>query len=203
MMAFDIGANVGKLTAELLRDFDKVICVEANSGLINKLRRRFEWADVTVVHAAAAEKEGGHIPFYVSNEHTLSTASVEWITKSRFAASSRWDRPVEVPTTSLNYLMRIFGVPDFIKVDVEGFELTVFKGLSKPVPKLCFEWAEELFSSTVKCVKRLQEIGYTQFGLTHGEYQRDQLNSVEYARWERLIFDTSLRKRYGMIWAKV
>ena len=37
-------------------------------------------------------------------------------------------------------LIQQYGVPDFIKIDTEGFELEVLKGLSKPVKALSFEY---------------------------------------------------------------
>jgi hypothetical protein len=37
-------------------------------------------------------------------------------------------------------LIKKFGVPHFIKIDVEGFELNVLKGLNHPVKYLSFEY---------------------------------------------------------------
>ena len=33
-----------------------------------------------------------------------------------------------------------FGAPDFCKINVEGLELEVLRGLSRPVPALSFEY---------------------------------------------------------------
>jgi len=180
-----------------------VVCVEANTGLIKKLKQRFQDKNVTVVSAAVADVEGNTLDFYVSDENTLSTASIDWMTKSRFAKTSCWKTPIRVPVVTMDGLIALYGIPQFAKVDVEGFELSVFKGLSHPIPLLCFEWAEELFEATIQCVEHLQHIGYKLFAVTHGEYQRSQLNTLCYDTWEKLIFNTHDMKRYGMVWARM
>jgi FkbM family methyltransferase len=46
---------------------------------------------------------------------------------------------VTVPVTTLDKAIDEFGVSTFCKMDVEGFEVDVLKGLSKPIPLLTIE----------------------------------------------------------------
>ena len=44
-----------------------------------------------------------------------------------------------VETTTLDDMIRKFGLPDFLKIDVEGHELSVLKGLKDSVKNISFE----------------------------------------------------------------
>jgi hypothetical protein len=61
--------------------------------------------------------------------------------------------------TTLDKLIEQFGIPSFIKIDVEGFEYEVIKGLSKPVKALSLEFTPEIIESTYKCINYLQQLG--------------------------------------------
>jgi FkbM family methyltransferase len=45
-----------------------------------------------------------------------------------------WNDELEVPMRTLDELIREYGVPDFCKIDVEGYEFGVIQGLSRPNP---------------------------------------------------------------------
>jgi hypothetical protein len=55
--------------------------------------------------------------------------------------------------------MEKYGYPDYIKIDVEGYELNVLKGLSKPVRLVSFEFIEEFFDDSLKCLDQLSALG--------------------------------------------
>jgi hypothetical protein len=48
-------------------------------------------------------------------------------------------RQRSVETTTVDQMMSAYGVPIFIKIDVEGYELNVIRGLQRPVPYISFE----------------------------------------------------------------
>ena len=102
--------------------------------------------------------------FYVCEtaHGVLSTASDFWKDKGRFA-KQHYQKPIQVATITLNTLIKIFGKPDEIKVDVEGFEFNVLKGLSQKVDLVSFEWSEESIDVLQGCLGCLQNLGYTEF----------------------------------------
>jgi len=97
---------------------------------------------------------------------TVSTLVPSWIeevrTDPRFA-SVRWDRELTVPVTTLDELVAQHGEPRFCKIDVEGSELDVLRGLSRPVPALSFEYLPPVAERAVACVARLAELGEYRF----------------------------------------
>jgi hypothetical protein len=82
-----------------------------------------------------------------------------------------WDATVEVPCTTLDALIAGHGVPAFAKIDVEGFEDTVLAGLSRPLPKLSFEFTKIQRDVALVCLDRLALLGNYGFDIALGESQ--------------------------------
>ena len=70
----------------------------------------------------SSKKESLKLKINTSNP-LISTFSDHW-NKGRFS-SSKWDKVIEVETTTLDQLINDYGHPRFIKIDVEGFEFEV------------------------------------------------------------------------------
>jgi hypothetical protein len=115
-----------------------------------------------------------------------------------------WYEPLKLKSTSLDSLILKYGEPDFIKIDVEGYELEVLKGLTKKSKEICFEWAEEQYDNINKIIRHLQSLGYSEFGYIMGD---DYMKKPEiYCKWEESDFhsdvDPKRKETWGMIWTK-
>jgi hypothetical protein len=111
----------------------------------------------------------------VSDCHVLSTFSQSFIdemTKSGRFPGVKWDKTLTVEMTTLDDLLAQYGQPDFIKVDVEGFELEVIRGLSRPIALISLEWAPELTEALIHCVAHLSRLGPISCNLSWGESMR-------------------------------
>jgi len=65
----------------------------------------------------------------------------------------------DVETTTLGALMEIHGTPRYIKIDVEGHEAAVLRGLPRPVPFLSFEAnLPEFLPEAAECVGILMRL---------------------------------------------
>ena len=104
------------------------------------------------------------------NMPTISTLSEHW-KKGRFS-NLKWEKEIEIEITTLDHLINTFGEPDYIKVDVEGFELNVIKGLSKKVGIISFEITSEYLSDALKCLDYLINLGYKDFTFSIGERKK-------------------------------
>ena len=114
----------------------------------------------------------GSAEFHVGEAHVLSSMSRDWIrrtTESGRFAGHRWDKTITVQTTTLDAICRNYGYPAFIKIDVEGHEESVFRGLSVPIRLLSFEFAAENIQATLSCLAHLDQIGSYCYNYSMGE----------------------------------
>jgi FkbM family methyltransferase len=169
-LCFDVGANEGDRSALFLALGARVVAVEPQPSCIDALRRRFG-ASIELVEAALGP-ELGDAQLLVASYHTLSSLSPEWVEAVRASgrfAEFEWGDRVVVPVTTLDELIARFGVPDFCKIDVEGFELEVVRGLTRPIPALSFEFTFERIESRLEAVAHLDRLGMSRFNFSNGE----------------------------------
>lgn len=174
-LCFDVGANLGNRTEIFLKLGANVIAIEPQDICMLKLRKKYKNnRRVTLIQKALGDKEGKR-EFMLGNDHTLSSMSKGWknsvIASNRFP-TSRWDKTVVVPVTTLDKLIEEYGKPIFCKIDVEGFEFQVLKGLSQPIKALSFEFTPEFVDSTINSIKYLSNMGEVQFNYSVGESMR-------------------------------
>jgi len=165
---FDVGANVGYfslLAAHRLVPAGRVAAFEASPRIFSCLERnaqRQPRQGLTLFHAAVSERSGDEMSFFDAPETKFGMGSLA----NRFGSSA-----AVVKSLSLDDAAEQMGLArvDAIKVDVEGFELGVFRGARRllsmnPAPIVFFEfndWAESNASSTPGDAQRfLQEQGY-------------------------------------------
>jgi FkbM family methyltransferase len=175
-LAFDIGAHVGDRIASFRRLGARVVALEPQP-LCAAAIRAIHGGDpaVTFVQSACGPSEG-LLKLHVNSANpTVTTASAAFIEAADGAEGWEgqvWDEEIDVPVTTLDGLIAEHGRPDFVKIDVEGFEDQVIAGLSKLVPALSFEFTTIQRDVAERCLERLERLGYRRFNLALGESQR-------------------------------
>jgi FkbM family methyltransferase len=160
-LIFDIGMHIGEDTRYYLKQGFKVLAVEANPILAKKNSEKFKKAinegQLTILNAGVAEKEGV-LPFYVNHRLT------EWSSfdKATGTRNNTAYHVIDIPCVTTRSLFEQYGIPHYLKVDIEGFDhyclLDIPPTGDKPKYVSCeavyLDWLEILVSK-----------GYTKFKL--------------------------------------
>ena len=172
-LCFDIGAHVGNRMRAWTKLGAQVVALEPQPHLMRFLQRWYGHRPGITLLQEAAGSAPGQTTMYVSRlTPTVTSLSQTWINtvrKDRSFADVKWDDAVTVRLTTLDQLIERFGMPAFCKIDVEGFETEVLKGLSQPIAMLSFEYIPATVGLSIDCVARLSRIGNYQFNWLPGE----------------------------------
>ncbi len=166
-LVFDVGAHVGDRVSSFRRLGARVVALEPQPGpaaVIRLLHGRDR--QVTLLRAAAGPQEGEIVLHVNSSNPTVSTASRDFLAAADGAGGWEgqvWDEEITVPLVTLDGLIARHGRPDFVKIDVEGFEDSVLAGLSVPVPALSFEFTTIARDVAARCLARVAELGPYRF----------------------------------------
>jgi len=168
-LIFDIGANQGYKTEIFLQLGAKVVAVDpdkANRAILEEkfLKYRLNKKPVVVVGKAVSDKNGLEM-FWVdepgSGKNTLNHKWVEILQNDhgRFGKALGFKDTIQVETLTLETLISTYGLPFFIKIDIEGHERNVLNGLQRPVPYLSFEVnLPEFRDEGLQCLDLLKQI---------------------------------------------
>lgn len=190
-LCFDLGAHVGNRLWVWQSLGARVIGVEPQPTCMRLLRNWYgRNPQVTLVEEAVGATQGEATLFVSAKTPTVATLSQPWIEAVQQAdsfASVRWDGAAAVHVTTLDDLIARYGEPLFCKIDVEGYELEVLQGLSRPLRALSFEYIGAARTIAIECVIRLTMLGDYAFNWSQGEQHRWQsqrwLSAAETLRW--------------------
>ncbi|MDD5438872.1 MAG: FkbM family methyltransferase [Candidatus Omnitrophica bacterium] len=203
-LCFDVGANIGRVTDILLRCGARIIAVEPNPECVRYLRAKYRFNKRVVVVPKALDAVCGKKKLYVCEVNSLSTLSPEWIKACKKSAryeEFNWNKEVEVDVSTLDNLIKDYGRPDYIKIDVEGNESNVLKGLTSGIPMISLEICPETAASTQECMRYLSASGDVRFNLSSGEtaVRFDLPECITAAAMAALLRENP---RFGYVWAR-
>lgn len=165
-LIFDLGFHYGEDTDFYLAKGFHVVAVEANPELVRLGAERFSQAirdgRLTLLHRAVAEQRGT-VTFYVHRHKT------EWSSCFRTLAESDGGEAiqVDVEAASIVELFSTYGVPRYMKVDIEGCDIGVARQLSALTEKPPFVSFETSRRDYAGLFAYLYVAGYTSYQLVN------------------------------------
>ncbi len=188
-LAFDIGAHAGNRTGTLLSLGCRVVAVEPQPDFARLLRSMFGGRSDVHLEEVAVSDAAGQAELSISERAPTVTTLVPAWREARAPEPEfdwvRWNRRLEVETTTLDLLIARHGIPSFIKIDVEGSEPSVLRGLSHAVPALSFEYLPRALEYARISVERVSDLGPYEFNWSSGESYR--LASAAWIAGEELL----------------
>jgi FkbM family methyltransferase len=157
---------------------------------------------VEIVEAAVADHVGRASLAVSERTPTVSTLADDWRQarrRDRGFERVDWNAAVDVETTTLDALIARFGVPVFIKLDIEGGESAALVGLSQPVRTVSFEFLPQALAAVSDCGTRLAALGPYRFNWTPAESHR--LASSTWLPLDEVIRQLETATRHGDVYA--
>lgn len=156
-LIFDVGMHIGQDTEFYLAKGFWVVAVEANPELVEEGRRKFAEAVASGrlhIEASGIGEEEGTACFYVNPNRAFSSFVKD--IGERGGAAER----IEVPVIRLNSLFEKYGIPYYLKIDIEGHDDIALCALQheKVLPKYV-----SVENGHVHMLDTMRDLGYTKF----------------------------------------
>jgi FkbM family methyltransferase len=174
-LIFDIGMHDGQDAAFYMHKGFRVVAVEANPHLCSLASVRFSDAiksgQLTILNVAIDYAEGER-DFYVNlyDDHWSSLYPELGKRADKFTT-------IKVKTLRFDTLIAEYGVPHYLKVDIEGGDLTVLRQLANVSEKPRFISVEE---NGLECFPLLWAFGYRGFKLVN----QGVVQNLKYPGWK-------------------
>lgn len=177
-LVFDVGANLGSYADIFASLGARVVALEPNPDCVSHIRRSYSGQAIDVVNTAVG-RDPGLATIRLAKRSDMSSMSADWIQaiqKAQTLDTSVWERELTVPVVTLDSLIARYGIPKFIKIDVEGLEEEVLQGLSVQPPLLSFEFNTNFLSSALRCTRLIAATDRSEFNFAIGEPHRLELS---------------------------
>jgi len=175
-LCFDIGAHLGDRTLHFLALGARVVAVEPQPAPFAVLRALFGRNPRVVLVDLAVGAAAGEAELAIDPRNpTVASLSPEWraqVARDPRFAGIDWRETRRVGVTTLDALIAAHGLPDFCKIDVEGFEAAVLAGLNTPLPALSFEYIPAALEGALESLARLEMLGTYRYNRSPGESMR-------------------------------
>ncbi len=168
-LIFDVGVHRGEDSAYYLALGYDVVGFEADPDLLAYCRRRFarELQDgrLTLVEGAITTEAANTVTFFRHPNSVFGTTSPDWADRNKHVGSSEI---VTVPAVNFAERLREFGVPFYLKVDIEGADKECFealRGLTARPMYVSLESEKVDFEALIGEFDMLSELGYERFAV--------------------------------------
>jgi len=168
----DVGMHRGEDTRYYLEKGFRVIAIEARADFVQENRAQFaeqiERGSLEIVHSAISDTEGT-IPFHVfPGASVWGTADPRY--RQRNEAMGFASNEIFVPATRFESILGRYGIPYYLKVDIEGLDLLCLQALHEFRQRPAYvsvELTMTNFDAAFESVASLFNLGYRKFKLVN------------------------------------
>lgn len=167
---FDVGAHTGGDTAFYLEKGFRVVAVEAYPPHARFLEERFQAYLLTKqlsIEAVGVGKEQGTGRFFVHEGHT------DWHRSEidpEHPSAAGW-KEISVDYVEASSLLRKYGTPYYLKVDIEGYDYLAVTSIHKPLTPSFVSF--EIHRGTNLCLSHLEANAYRSFQIVEQSKQSE------------------------------
>jgi FkbM family methyltransferase len=160
-LIYDMGLHNGGDTRHYLKEGCRVIAVDANPAMCAaaaaEFQRYIDSKQLTILNCGVAE-QAGKLEFWICDDVS------EWSSFSREIASRNGAKHHSIPVDCLAIqdIIGRFGVPDYMKIDIEGNDKYCLDGLTKETSPRHIS-IEMDHAAGEREIQRLQALGYRRF----------------------------------------
>lgn len=175
-LVYDFGLHKGEDTAFYLAKGFRVVAFEANPDLTESCRARFASeiaaGRLTIAEGAVAPASAGDTLTFFRNERSVwGTIDTDWVERNeRFGARSR---KITVQRIDVAEIIRKFGMPFYMKIDIEGADrliLEILASFTERPKYISIESTNSDFNEFVADCELLRGLGYGRFKAVQQEY---------------------------------
>ncbi|MDP6673512.1 MAG: FkbM family methyltransferase [Gammaproteobacteria bacterium] len=160
-LIYDVGMHTGQDTAYYLFKGYDVIAIEANPALVRKAESRFREAiadgQLQILHIGIAA-EPGEADFFISTKKSVWSS----FDKANATKDGSGFKICRLRCTPFHNILRQYGVPHYLKVDIEGNDHLCLDALEvECLPQ--YISVEMSHQGGGEAIRHLKELGYTGF----------------------------------------
>jgi FkbM family methyltransferase len=171
-LIYDVGMHRGEDTDYYLKKGFKVIAFEADPNLAAHCRSRFadeiRLGKLQIVEGAIVDSsvdKNKTVKFFANKDNSVwGTVVTEWALRNEYLGAS--NDVIEVQTVDFSDCLKQYGMPYYLKIDIEGMDVVCLKSLQDFEEKpayISIESEKISFSKLKQEFHYLSLLGYTKF----------------------------------------
>lgn len=172
-LAFDIGSYTGAFSELLYKNgYFNIVAVDPLG--LNKFQFN------TYLQAVVAAAPGTQT-LHLNSNKAISSINPTFVQHSRFANNKHYNRQnkftgeqLQVKAYTYEELVSSYGVPELVKLDVEGSELSIIQTIKHWPQLLGFEYHQELADQTKEILLLLRKSGYNNWCMQDYTYSGEK-----------------------------
>ena len=167
-LVFDVGAHLGEDSDFYLKLGFRVVAVEANPTLAERLRERFavEIRNRTYVLVdKAISTSHQKISFFVNKRTSVwGTTDPSWALRNRLLGAD--SEEIRVPSVPFLDVLQTYGCPHYLKIDIEGADMlcvAALRSIDCRPTYISIESSKTSWRELLNEFDALESLGYTRF----------------------------------------